>query len=358
MSFEPSCKRRAFYGFPFNVSIMDRWYGRPTPSNSILPSFLDEAGSLARFVPPFRFTSFFSPEDTLLCTIASGAALSDLRWDRSFREDSIDETLRIAELTTGSGLVGLHALLLEPSSELAGFDVDPSAVTTAATNSAMLGLEDRACFACADLWADETVNMLEEFKPRLMICNPPYVPEPPQRLLEREAGAGPDGTAHLKRTLEIADRIQPQSIALSWCSLSDPAEIVASAQSIGYALDSLYIVVIADGEYSGSVHHYLRGLSTAFINEDADTIDTIASDGAARFAYLLMAGSFSRRDPIASADAADAVRRICNEFSSKGLNALVKPETPLPVKSWLLDRWDEVRLRAFLHGDSGERGRV
>ncbi len=336
---------------------MDQWYGRPIPVSSILPSLLEEAGRLARFVPPFRFTSFFSPEDTLLCTIASEAALSGLHQSRTSNQTS-DERFRIAELTTGSGLVGTHALSLEPLSDLTGLDVDRSAVDTATANAEILGLAERARFECADLWADETVAMLEACKPQLIICNPPYVPEPPHQSLEPEAGAGPDGTAHLKRTLDIAARIQPQALALSWCSLSDPAEIVQSAESIGYALDSLFIVAIADGEYSGSVHSYLREIPSAFINEDPDTIATVAPDGAARFAYLLMAGSFSRTKPVAEAQSADAVQCICSAFATEGLSALINPDAPVPVQSWLLDRWDELRLRAFLHGDIRERAQV
>ncbi len=333
---------------------MDQWYGRPIPVSSILPSFLGEGGRLARFVPPFRFTSFFSPEDTLLCTIALEASLSRLPRRRA-PDQIIGEPLRIAELTTGSGLVGMHALSLEPASDLLGLDVDRSAVDTASENAEILGFADRARFECADLWADETVAMLEAFRPQLLICNPPYVPEPPQQMLEREAGAGADGTAHLKRTLEIANRIQPQALALSWCSLSDPAAIVRSAESIGYTLDSLFMVVIADGEYSGSVHNYLREIPAAFINEDRDTIAIVAPDGAARFAYLLMAGSFSRFETTARSGSGDAVDRICHAFAADGISALVNPDAPIPVQSWLLDRWDELRLRAFLHGGAQER---
>jgi methylase of polypeptide subunit release factors len=332
-------------------------FGRPTPVSSILPSFLEEADRLSPFVPPFQFTSFFSPEDTLLCTLASEAALSSLEASTRGNQSTTD-TVQVAELTTGSGLVGLHMLTLDPKMELTGLDVDEAAVSTATDNAVRMRFGGRARFECADLWADETIATLKAVGPQLIICNPPYVPEPPEQSLAREAGAGPDGTAHLMRTLEIAHLIRPQALALSWCSLSDPAEVVRAARSKGYVLDSLFMVVIADGEYSGSVHSYLRKLPTAFINESADTLATIASDGAARFAYLLMAGSFSRTSELADARSEEAVRRICEDFAADGLAALVNPRAPIPTRTWLLDRWDEVRLRASLHGDVCERVRA
>ena len=332
-------------------------FGRPTPASSILPSFLEEADRLSPFVPPFRFTSFFSPEDTLLCTLASEAALSSLEASTHGNQSATD-TMQVVELTTGSGLVGLHILTLDPKAELTGLDVDEAAVNTASDNAHRMGFGKRSRFDCADLWADETIATLKAVEPQLIICNPPYVPEPPQQSLAREAGAGPDGTAHLMKTLEIAHVISPQTLALSWCSLCDPAEVVRAARSTGYVLDSLFMVVIADGEYSGSVHSYLRELPTAFINESAGTLATMASDGAARFAYLLMAGNFSRTSGITDVRSEEAVRRICEEFETDGLAALVNPRAPIPTRTWLLDRWDEVRLRASLHGDVCERERT
>jgi len=264
--------------------------------------------------------------------------------------------MRLAELTTGSGLVGLHLLLREHDSRLAGLDVDPAAVGIATRNARLVGVNGRAKFECADLWSDATVVALTTYQPHVMICNPPYVPEPPGGKLELEAGAGPDGTAHLMRTIELADKVRPRTMALSWCSLSDPGRVVREAKSIGYSLNSLFIVAIADGEYSGSVHDYLRSLPKAFINERPDTIDAVAPDGSGRFAYLLIAGDFSRSKSRGDRDegSAEAVERICREFVELGLDALRNPIAPVPVRTWLLDRWDELRLRAFLHGESSD----
>ncbi|MEO8192675.1 MAG: hypothetical protein ABI681_02410 [Gemmatimonadales bacterium] len=338
---------------------MPQRFGRPAGENRALASFLEEAGRLRAFLPPFQFTSFFSPEDTLLCACASEAALSHTR-RAAVIEGGIAEPMRIAELTTGSGLVGLHLLMLESGSLLTGLDVDPAAVDTAARNACLLELSGRARFECADLWSDETIAVLHDSRPHLMICNPPYVPEPPGGKLKIEAGAGPDGTAHLMRTIELAREIRPRALALSWCSLSDPAQVVREAQSAGYALNSLFVVAIADGEYSGSVHDYLRELPGAWINEQLETIHAVAPDGSGNFAYLLMAGDFSMR-PVRtdeSDEAAQAIERMCEDFISDGVCALQVPASPVPVRSWLLDRWDELRLRAFLHGSPAHAGHL
>ncbi len=332
---------------------MPKRFGRPVESNKTLASFIDEASRLRAFAPPFRFTSFFSPEDTLLCACASEAALAHARLPGSSGHQGSHDRLRIAELTTGSGLVGLHLLMIEHGSRLAALDVDPVAVETAKRNAKMLGLHNRSSFECIDLWSDRAATMLSAYEPQLLICNPPYVPEPSDWKLEIEAGAGEDGTAHLMRTLELLERVKPRAMALSWCSLSDPGRIVDKAESIGYILNSLFIVVIADGEYSGSVQQHLRGLPHSYVNETDALRSIVGPDGSARFGYLLMAGDFSpaHDGSCSSSGSGAAVERICADFASRGIDALVNPVAPVLVRTWLLDRWDELRLRASLHGE-------
>lgn len=331
---------------------MPHRFGRPADPAQPLSSFVDEASRLRAFVPPFRFTSFFSPEDTLLCVCASEAALAHARIPGSSIRPS-HTPMRIVELTTGSGLVGLHLLRLEKGSTLLGLDVDPASVATARQNARILGQRSRAQFECIDLWSDSMPERLRKFDPQLIVCNPPYVPAPRLRRLELEAGAGEDGTAHLLRTLELAEQVKPPALALSWCSLSDPARIVREAESIGYFLNSLFVVLIADGEYSGSVHDYLRELPHAYISESVETRKAVAPDGSARFGYLLIAGDFSRTaNTVSKKQGSDAsVERICHDFSQHGITALVNPIAPVPVRTWILDRWDELRLRASLHGE-------
>jgi hypothetical protein len=317
-------------------------------ADSNLAPFTNEAGRLRAFVPPFRFASFFSPEDTLLCAIASEAALVHARIGHRKKTGS-SGPMRVTELTSGSGLAGFHVLRLERASSLLGFDVDPLAVDTASRNARVLGLSNRSEFHCGDLWSDEVVARLERYRADLMICNPPYIPEESADDLDLEAGAGTDGTAHILRAIEIAERTQPHALALSWCSLSDPHRVVTEAAAAGYALNSLFIVALADGEYSGIVHRYLRTLPRAFLNEDNATLEAVAPDGSARFAYLLMAGDFSatgRRITGVSA----VTGRVAENFSCMGLPALQNPIATVPVRTWILDRWGELKLRVMLHG--------
>jgi hypothetical protein len=159
------------------------------------------------------------------------------------------------------------------------------------------------------------------------------------------------------RTLELAHASKPRALALSWCSLSDPEGVVTAAARAGYRLNSLFITVIADGEYSGKVEGYLRELGSAFMNSQPETLRAVAPDASASFGFLLMAGEFSRSaggPRPAHDDASKHVRTICSRFARRGIASLESIEAPFAVRTWLLDRWDEVRLRAFLHGRDGE----
>ena len=143
-------------------------FARHLPRRSPLSSLATEATRLRRFVPPFRFTSFFAPEDTLLCVLAAEGALAGLggRGPRSAvvgangagellgSAPSSGEaaSLRIVELTTGSGLVGLRLLDIEPRATLFGVDIDHQAPAVARANAERLGLADRARFERASIW--------------------------------------------------------------------------------------------------------------------------------------------------------------------------------------------------------------
>src|SRR3954469_10681214 len=101
-------------------------------------SLLDEAWRLEPFVPPFRFSAFFSPEDTLLCVCAAESARREIR-----QANQASDNLRIAELTSGSGLVGLRLLCDDARATLLGLDIDDHAVEVSKKNAEILGLKDR-----------------------------------------------------------------------------------------------------------------------------------------------------------------------------------------------------------------------
>lgn len=329
-------------------------YGRPSIYSVTLPSLLSEAARLRAFKPPFRFTDFFSPEDTLLCVIASEAALARARSPGASMQPG--DPLRIVELTSGSGLIGIHLLRIERHSTLLGIDIDQASTQTAKANGEDLGVGRRARFTREDMKSRHAESIVSREKPHLLVCNPPYIPEPPGENLAVEAGAGPHGTAHIMRAVEIARASKPRSMSLSWCSLSDPEQVVFCAERAGYQLNSLFITAIADGEYSGKVEGYLRELDTTFLNSNTETLHAVAPDGSASFGFLLMAGEFSRTSsgPRPASNASKHVGTICSRFARRGIASLDSIEAPFAVRTWLLDRWDEVRLRAFLHGREDE----
>lgn len=337
-----------------------------TAASLAFPSLLEEAWRLEPFVPPFTFSAFFSPEDTLLCVCAADAAQSLLASRSADAAQSLPnsrsteraEALRYVELTAGSGLVGLYLLRKDPAASLLGLDIEEHAVEIARQNAMRMGLGARSDFKRADLWSATTLVLLNGAKPDLVVCNPPYVPEPPGNRMQIEAGAGPHGTAHVMRALELTRSIQAPTLALSWCSLAHPGVIVAAAAEIGYELVTLFVTAIADGEYSGSVHEYLRNLPDCFISEQPETLEVVAPDGSARFAYLLLAGVFRRSDNPPSERAVEAVQKLCEDFAQGGLTTLAMAATPFTLRYSVLNRWDELKLRVMLHGEVFRRDRT
>jgi hypothetical protein len=233
-------------------------------------------------------------------------------------------------------------------------DIDPGAPPVARQNAAALGVADRARFERMSVWDAACEPLLAERVVDVLICNPPYIPEPPGDPLAVEAGSGADGAAHLRRVAELAGRLRPRSVALSWCSLGDPVGVTEAMERAGYALEALSAVAIADGEYSGLVQPYLEQLPTAFLSSTAATRDSLADDGAARFGYVLLAGVWRSLEgalpDAATGSAVPAVRALMEGFARDGLPALRDPGAPFAYAAWLLDRWDEIALRAMLHG--------
>src|SRR3954469_6659199 len=119
---------RCLHSVPFDVPCFAK--REPSAMNSLL----DEAWRLEPFVPPFRFSAFFSPEDTLLCVCAADAA----RLQLAPADGQGAGRLRIAELTSGSGLVGLRLLCDDSRATLLGLDIDEQAVEVSELNAGAL----------------------------------------------------------------------------------------------------------------------------------------------------------------------------------------------------------------------------
>lgn len=118
--------------------------------------------------------------------------------------------LRILDLCTGSGCLGILAALSFPDAELVLTDLSEAALELARRNVARHGLDDRASVLLSDgfdgLAADDRFD--------LILCNPPYVNAqdlasmPPEFAHEPRLAlaGGSDG-------LELVARLLPQSVA-------------------------------------------------------------------------------------------------------------------------------------------------
>ncbi|GJG86989.1 hypothetical protein tb265_21700 [Gemmatimonadetes bacterium T265] len=326
---------------------------RTAPGVLGLASLADAAPWLARFTPPYAFGDFFAPEDTVLCVLATRAALA-----------RPPGGTRLAELTAGGALVLADALLDDPARRGAAAELDPAAVRRARANLAGLGLGGRSVVQRSGLFSRGLSRRLRRFRPDVVACNPPYIPEPPGNRLALVAGAGADGARHPRRAIHTAARAGVPRLVLSWCSVGDPVGVVDTAAHAGYQLTALWCALIADGEYTGAVHGYLRTLPTAFLTEDGATLDALAPDGAAHFAYLLLAGEFQRtagptqRRRRAGERAAGVVDGLVHDFARDGAAALAARAGGAPASvldgvacQWFAaDRWDELRMRALAHG--------
>lgn len=323
------------------------------PIASSLPSLADAAPWLARFTPPFAFGSFFAPEDTVLCALATGVALRRARRPGDPAADIAPR--RVVELTAGSALVLCAALLADPGLEGFGAEVDPEAVARARGNFAAVGVAGRAHVRRVGLFSPRLPEWLRRVGAAVVACNPPYIPEPPDAPLALVAGAGPRGDRHPRRVLRAASAAGAPRVVLSWCSLGDPVAVMRTAARAGYRIERLWTAVIADGEYSGEVHEYMRTLPTSFLHESRATLDALAQDGSARFAYLLLAGSFVRDDADSAARRRRGVRRVgrlMHDFRADGLAALERAHAArLPgLTLFKADRSDELRMRVAAHG--------
>ena len=325
---------------------------RPTPSALALPRLTDAAAWLARLEPPFEFGDFFAPEDTVLCALATRDALGHT------------PGRRVAELTAGGAVVLADALLADGQRRGLAAELDPEAIRRARANLAALGLGGRSAVVRSGLFSRALARRLRAFGADVVACNPPYIPEPPGNRLALVAGAGADGARHPRRAIHVARAARAPRLVLSWCSLGDPVGVVRTAARAGYRLASLWVTLIADGEYSGGVHAYLRTLPTAFLSEDPATLRALSRDGGARFGYLLLAGDFERVRAApavsrrAGAPAVGLLDRLVRDFRREGAAALerraggsaVTTEGGVACHWSAADRWDELRLRALAPG--------
>ena len=125
-----------------------------------------------------------------------------------FRPWLPDAPRRILDLCCGSGCIGIAAALAFPDAELVLADLSPDALSVAADNVELYGLEARCSLVESDLFAALDAEPFD-----LILTNPPYVPREEVEVLPAEFGHEP------RMGLESGDD-----------GLFHPAQIVAQAR--------------------------------------------------------------------------------------------------------------------------------
>ncbi|MFB0959074.1 MAG: peptide chain release factor N(5)-glutamine methyltransferase [Clostridiaceae bacterium] len=92
------------------------------------------------------------------------------------------EPVRILDLCSGSGAIGLSLAALYPNSRLVLADISPRAMAVARMNAQNLKVEDRTRFLVGDLF--DAIDGSEEF--HLIVSNPPYIRSREIRTLPRD----------------------------------------------------------------------------------------------------------------------------------------------------------------------------
>ena len=100
------------------------------------------------------------------------------------------QILKILDLGSGSGCLGLSLLKEYPNSEVSFFDISKRSLEVVKINSLNFGLYDRSKFVNLD-WSDEhwVTNLIKienEAKFDVIISNPPYIPTEEIKTLQKE----------------------------------------------------------------------------------------------------------------------------------------------------------------------------
>ncbi|HWB13428.1 MAG TPA: peptide chain release factor N(5)-glutamine methyltransferase [Pirellulales bacterium] len=126
-----------------------------------------------------------------------------------------DAAWTVADVGTGSGVIGVCAAKYLPACRIVALDVSPKALDVAAANARDHGVDDRIEFVNSDLFA----AVAPERKFDFVVSNPPYVAENELAALSRDVRdyeprgalvAGSRGTELIARLIgEAGDRLKP-----------------------------------------------------------------------------------------------------------------------------------------------------
>ncbi len=122
--------------------------------------------------------------------------------------------VRVADVGTGSGVVGICAAKYSPQARITAIDSSPAALEVARGNAADLGVAERLDFVQSDLFAAVPAELRFDF----VASNPPYVSDSEYESLDRDVKqfeprlaliAGPQGTSVIERLVpQAADRLE------------------------------------------------------------------------------------------------------------------------------------------------------
>jgi ribosomal protein L3 glutamine methyltransferase len=136
----------------------------------------------------------------------------------------------VLDIATGSGCIGIAIAHYSPETTVDATDLSPAALAVAARNVASHDLAARVRLLEADLFP------ASDRRYRVIVANPPYVPEaevadlPPEYRHEPIIGlaSGPTGFAHAERIVRgAADRLTPNGVL--FLELGAGAEAFAAA---------------------------------------------------------------------------------------------------------------------------------
>ena len=114
---------------------------------------------------------FYVDEHGIIPRSFIGEILTKYWQDDTFLSAFAPDT--VLDLCTGSGCLAILAALTFPSAKIDAVDLSKDALAVARKNIALYGFEDKIHLICSDLF-----QSIPEKRYDLILCNPPYVPDP------------------------------------------------------------------------------------------------------------------------------------------------------------------------------------
>ncbi|MBI2569982.1 MAG: methyltransferase [Candidatus Schekmanbacteria bacterium] len=127
----------------------------------------------------------------------------------------------VLDVCSGSGVQAITAAARMGVETVVGLELLPEAIRVAEINAALNGVAARVQFRRSDLFAALAPG--ETFD--LILCNPPFVPCPPDLALPEYSGSGPTGTDFMARFLTELPRVlaRPGRVRLVFDGYGDQA---------------------------------------------------------------------------------------------------------------------------------------